>query len=554
MHALHNLTPLPTPDEIRRWDEESMRLGLPGFTLMENASRSALHVLRTIYAAPNASPSGSPNGSPPNALRGARVLLFMGGGNNGGDAACLARLLLDEGAHPLLLHIRPLRTSIGAAGQHLRLARACGVPTRLLSDRCRSVTCLPEAWRSPHIIVDGLLGTGFRGQLREDMRSLTAFINILEQRTPAPFVLALDVPSGLDSLSGLAHKDSVRASATVSFAAAKPGLMLPEARPFTGQLYVTSIGIPQRVRDAVPPSYRVLDARCAALLPSPTLASYKNAYGHVLVLGGSPGLTGAPHLAALAALRSGAGLVTAAAPAALSAEVKGGLPDIMALPLASPKNDAAWPTTLPENLVHMLPSMVALVVGPGMGRSDAAAAFLRALLAHEQRPPTVLDADALNLLAEHPDMLSLLKATDILTPHPGEAGRLLQQPAAAVQRARQHALHRLMELAPACWILKGAGTLVGQRKAPVLLSPYDVPTLAVGGSGDVLAGCAVALLASTGNALHAALLAVAAHVRAGFILLEHFPRRGNLASDIAHTLPAALNTLHLLPEICHVDH
>lgn len=539
MPTLHSLTPLPTPDEMRRWDQESMHLGLPGFALMETASQTALQVLRKTYVS----------------LREARVLLFMGGGNNGGDAACLARLLLDGGAHPLLLHIRPLRSYTGAAGQHLRLARACGVPTRLLSDSCRSTMCLPESWRTPHIIVDGLLGTGFRGNLREDVRSLTAFINALHQRSPALFIFALDVPSGLDSLTGQAHKDTVRASATVSFAAAKPGLALPEARPFIGQLFVTSIGIPQRVRDAVPPSYRLLDSRCAALLPSPTLASYKNAYGHVLVLGGSPGLTGAAHLAALAALRSGAGLVTAAAPAALAVEVKGGLPDIMTLPLASPnEGSGAWPSTLPENLTRLLPNMAALVVGPGMGRSGAAADFLRALLAHEQRPPAVLDADALTLLAEHSDMLPLLHPTDILTPHPGEAGRLLQQPAVAVQRDRQHCLHRLMELTPACWVLKGAGTLVGQRDAPVLLCPYDVPALAVGGSGDVLAGCAGSLLARTSPSLHAALLAVAAHVRAGFILTERFPQRGNLASDIAHALPAALSSLHTLPEICHAAH
>lgn len=557
MQSFQFLAPLPSPEEMRQWDMEALRLGLPVFTLMENASRSALQVLRKVYGP----------------LHNTRVVLFMGGGNNGGDAACLARLLLDEGAFPLLLHTRPVRASTGAAGQHLRLARACGVPTRLLSERCRTVSCLLEPWRSPHIIVDGLLGTGFRGKLREDMRSLTAFINVLGQNTPAPYIFSLDVPSGLDALTGQAQKDTVQASATVSFAAAKPGLVLPEARLFTGHLFVCDIGIPQRVREAVLPSFRLIDKRCASLLPALLPAAYKNAFGHILVLGGSLGLTGAPHLAALAALRSGAGLVTAGTPSALATEVKGGLADIMILPLSAPAELSAssapttptassapttpaafaWPRELPEDLARLLPSVAALVIGPGMGRSESAADFLRIVLATAQRPPAVLDADALVILADHPDMFEFLTSADVLTPHPGEAGRLLRQPAAAVQRDRQHCLHRLMELAPACWVLKGAGTLIGQRGMPVLVSPYDIPTLAVGGSGDVLAGCTAALMARTSSSLHAALLAVAVHVRAGSLLLANFPQRGNLASDIAHTLPAALSSLQQLPEIYHVE-
>lgn len=584
MQSFQLLAPLPSPEEMRQWDMEALRLGLPVFTLMENASRSALQVLRKVYGP----------------LHNTRVVLFMGGGNNGGDAACLARLLLDEGAFPLLLHTRPVRASTGAAGQHLRLARACGVPTRLLSERCRTVSCLLEPWRSPHIIVDGLLGTGFRGKLREDMRSLIAFINVLGQNTPAPYIFSLDVPSGLDALTGQAQKDTVQASATVSFAAAKPGLVLPEARLFTGHLFVCDIGIPQRVREAVLPSFRLIDKRCASLLPALLPAAYKNAFGHILVLGGSLGLTGAPHLAALAALRSGAGLVTAGTPSALAAEVKGGLADIMILPLSAPAGLTAssapttptassepttptassapttptapsapttptapsapttpaafaWPRDLPEDLARLLPSVAALVIGPGMGRSESAADFLRIVLATAQRPPAVLDADALVILADHPDMFEFLTSADVLTPHPGEAGRLLRQPAAAVQRDRQHCLHRLMELAPACWVLKGAGTLIGQRGMPVLVSPYDIPTLAVGGSGDVLAGCTAALMARTSSSLHAALLAVAVHARAGYLLLANFPQRGNLASDIAHTLPAALSSLQQLPEIYHVE-
>ena len=554
MHFLHSLAPLPTPEEMRQWDQEAIKFGLPAFTLMENAGCSAVLALRREYGR----------------LHGTRVLLFMGSGNNGGDAACVARLLLDEGAQPLLLHTRPVRAYTGAAGQHLRLARACGVPTRLVTRRGQAaqprltdLASLAGAWHTAPIVVDGLLGTGFRGVLRDDMAALTSFINMLAQAPHRPFVLALDVPSGLDALTGEACAHTVRATATVSFAAAKPGLVLAGAHPFTGKLLSRSIGIPHKVQEAIPPSFRLLNGHCAALLPTPPPAAHKNAFGHVLVLGGSPGLTGAPHLTALAALRSGAGLVTVGAPAGLLPEIKSGMADIMALPLpsspSSPDNAERWPKTLPHELLHRLPTLNTLAIGPGMGRSPEAAQFLRALLAAKERPPAVLDADALNILSEHPDMLPLLRPEDVLTPHPGEAARLLNMPTSEVQRDRQRSLPQLMQLASACWVLKGAGTLIGHRGSPICICPYDIPTLAVGGSGDVLAGCMAALLGqssrqgSEGYPLRAVLTAVAAHARAGYILMESFPRRGNTATDIAHSLPAALASLHALPEVCHHD-
>ena len=535
--VLKTLLPLPAPAEMRRWDQGAVALGLPEFSLMENAARAALGLLREMCGP----------------LRHKQVLLFMGSGNNGGDAACLARHLLDAEAQPLLLHLRAKQDypEDSAAGQHLRLAAACGVPLRHLPAQDSSPPAdlwqhLPQA----HILVDGLLGTGFEGQVRESLRLLTAHINERARSAAAPLVLALDVPSGLNALSGQASPDTVRAQATVCFAAAKPGLVLPEARPYTGQIVVRGIGIPQSVQTRNPAGFHLLDGHCAALLPPLPPVSYKNAFGHVLVVGGSPGLTGAAHLTALAALRSGAGLVSVATAGDLCTEVKGGLADIMTVPLGQ---GTQWPAHMPPALALALRKASALVVGPGMGRSPEAASLLQALLAETERPPALLDADALNILAEHPRLLALLQANDILTPHPGEAARLLGMSSAQVQEDRVQALRRLTALAPCVWVLKGAGTLVARSGSPLGISPYDVPTLAVAGSGDVLAGCAAALLGQQREALPAALLAVATHIRAGYILYDTHPLRGNLASDIAHALPAALASLAQLPEICRVD-
>ena len=513
---------------------------------MENAARAALDVLR-VYRPE---------------LTGLRIWLLMGSGNNGGDAACLARHLLDAGAEPLVLHTRPLSACKGACGRHVRIARAAGVTF----ERCR-----PAFFRGtslPHIIIDGLLGTGFSGTLRPDALELVRTVNALPNQ---PFVLALDIPSGLDGRTGLAMPEAIRASATVSFAAAKPGLVLPHARPWTGALHVRAIGIPLAVQRTAPCSFYALDGRSLSPLAQILPDGFKNSYGHVLIIGGAPGLGGAAHLAARAALRAGAGLITATAPDAGIADIKNGWPEIMTLPLGELQRE--WPVALPEELIELVTRCAALVVGPGMGRGNDAADFIDALLRLSHRPPTVFDADALVLLAGRPDLLERIGEHDVLTPHPGEAAALLGCTAAEIQADRQGSLARLCDMCRGVVVLKGAASLVGQAQAPTLLCPYDVPQLAVGGSGDVLAGCTGGLLArmlpamriqdktvvphatikqhsNTAKILEAEILqpahmlagqAVALHALAGKSLAEQWPLRGNTPSAVADALPHALS-------------
>lgn len=528
--------PLPLPAEMRQWDAEAIALGLPEELLMENAARTAFDVLREYQPR----------------LTGLRVWLLMGSGNNGGDAACLARHLLDAGAEPLVLHTRPLAGCKGACGKHVRIAKAAGVTF----ERCRPAVF--QKAKLPHILVDGLLGTGFSGQLRPDALELVRTVNTMQNR---PFVLALDIPSGLDGRTGLPMPEAVRATATVSFAAAKPGLALPEARPWTGALHVRSIGIPLAARRKAPCSFYAADGHCLPPLAAVLPGGFKNSYGHVLVVGGAPGLGGAAHLAARAALRAGAGLVTAAAPGAGIADIKNGWPEIMTLPLG--EGERQWPARLPQNFTELAQHCAALVVGPGMGRGQDAAAFIEAFMELPHRPPTVFDADALVLLAGRQDLLDRITADDILTPHPGEAATMLGSSAADVQADRQDALERLRALCRGVIILKGAASLIGQAGAPTLLCPYDVPQLAVGGSGDVLAGCTGGLLArmlpSRQTAKEQAQLhnntanhtltpshmlagqAAALHALAGKNLAGQWPLRGNTPSEVADALPQTLS-------------
>lgn len=508
--------PVTTPEEMRQWDAAAVRFGLPEMLLMENAAREALAVLQETAN-----------------LAGRRVWLFMGGGSNGGDAACLSRHLLDAGAMPLLIHTKPLGAYKGVTAAHLRLARRCGVSCVQAEKWLKAAMTLSDHIDrdTPNVVVDGLLGTGFSGRLRPLEESLVNAINALAVHA---HVLALDIPSGLCAMRGIPCPDAVRAHMTVSFEAAKPGLLLPEAAAFVGELRVRPIGIPALARAAQPSSFCVLDERWRESLPEVQGMTHKGKAGHVLVVGGSRHYPGAAHLAAKGAARTGAGLVSVAAPAYMVEAVRGNDPCLM--PRALP--DGEWNILHADALQPLMEDCRSLALGSGLGRTAGTTAMVVSLLSCT-RPAAVIDADALV-----PEMLPHVTASDVLTPHPGEAARLLGCSIPEVQADRFAALAGLVRLAPAVWVLKGEGTLVGQKGRATAIFPFRVPQLAVGGSGDVLSGCCAALLAwglAQGlPAYSAACLAVRLHVEAGLLLAASFPRRGNTALDIAEILPLAL--------------
>lgn len=524
---------LPTPREMAAWDRCAIEdYGARNEMLMENASREALRVLAEEFGE----------------LEGARALLLAGPGNNGGDAFALARHLYDRGVETLVLHAKPQARYTGAAGYHLRLARRVGVETRYVRTPNRARL---GDFSAPEILVDGLLGTGFSGELRPDMQAWIEFANALGQ---SAFVLALDIPSGLDGLRGVPCPIAARADATVAFEAAKLGLVLPSAAPFVGELRPRPIGLPRRVREERPARFRLIEPGIVAELPPLSSMAHKGAAGHVLLVGGSEGLTGAPQLAALGALRAGAGLVTVACPAGLATEIKGANPEIMTLPLGQGRH---WRPEMAAPLAAALDRFDALVFGPGLGRATETGAFAQTLL-QTKRPPAVLDADALYWLSRRPELLGLLTPTDVLTPHPGEMTRLLAatgdthgklvvtDPYERLETAERFSASRSGVL-----ILKGAYSVIAQAGAPTSLSPFATPSLAVGGSGDVLAGLTGALLGRGLSPLLAACLAVYWHGCAGELLDHAYPNRGNLAREIAHLLPQAL--AHGQEELLHAN-
>ncbi|SIN75995.1 bifunctional ADP-dependent NAD(P)H-hydrate dehydratase/NAD(P)H-hydrate epimerase [Halodesulfovibrio marinisediminis] len=507
--------PLPTPAEMNSWDTQAITtFGIREEILMENASREALHVLLEL--------TGS--------VTGKRVLAFMGSGNNGGDAAATARHLHNLGAEVLLLHTKPVRAYNKTSGYHFKLARTIGTPYALLTSKNASRLLSAE---QPDIIIDGLLGTGLRGTLSSDKKSLIEHINRLGQKA---FVFALDIPSGLNGTLGTVDPVAVRANATVTFEAAKCGLVMPEARQWIGDLYTRSIGIPTQVQDTHSASYYGMTDDVLRLRKPQSEAMHKGSAGKVLIIGGSKGLTGAPHLSALGAMRSGAGYATVASPALLTQEIKAGQSGILTLELGISNE---WPIHVPEVLIQEIQNSDSLIIGPGMGRSKEAANFLRKLITRH-RPPTVFDADALYHLAKDENLIQSLSDSDILTPHPGEMARLSRKTISEIQADRLTAATILNDTFNGVVVLKGAASCIAQQGRPTVISPFCTPTLAVAGSGDVLSGIIGTHLAQGVPVREAACLGVYEHGLAGEFLENDFPHRGNLPQEIAHALPKAI--------------
>ncbi len=547
---------LASAEEMRVWDERAQKdFGIPVSLLMENAAREALHVIMELFDRSCGCSCGCSD-DPRNGadkLRDKRILLFAGPGNNGGDAIALARNLKDAGCRVLLVHTKPLSNLKGASAEHMRMARKAGVsfmPARRWLDSANRRLPWPDPTESdcaceeipcPDMMVDGLLGTGFTAPLDEMMIALVEKINRLRCLAP---VIALDSPTGLDK-DGLPAPVAVMAHHTIAFQTSKMRLLLPAAVQYVGQAHVRSVGIPAALQESAPTSTRLLEPGCLDALPRLDPSLHKAKAGRVLVIGGSQGLTGAPILAALGALRGGAGLVTIACPAGLALEIKAGNPDIMTLPVGT---GTEWDARFMPILLAHARNCDAIVLGPGMGRSAGAVMMVRAFLQHTQdvpaaRAPAVIDADAIFALAVGENPLALPTSADILTPHPLEMARLLEGKAEAnadaVLNDRAGALTAFTKICKSAVNLKGACSLITQAGHAIHVSPFVAPCLAVGGSGDVLSGLMAALLAQRVPPLAAAALGVYWHGNAGVMLEEEFPQRGNTARDIANILPHA---------------
>ena len=491
--------PLPvalyTAAQVRALDAHAIEvLGVPAYTLMKRAGEAALRHLRSRWPTAH------------------RIVVVCGGGNNGGDGYVLARFARAAGLTVSVLAAVPPARLEGDARRAYEDCAASGIGV----DPFRS-----EALGDSDVVVDALLGTGLRSLVRDDSLAVIEAINT----APSP-VLALDVPSGLDADTGTPLGAAVRADCTVTFVGLKTGLFIGDGPEHAGTVYFDDLEVPAPPDPRFRPRLeRITEAEILRALPRRSRAAHKGDFGRVLIIGGGPGMPGATRLAGEAALRVGAGLVTVAVAPENVAAIAAGRPELICLPIERA-----------EQLAGPLERADVVAVGPGLGLTDWSRALWRAALACGK--PLVLDADALNLLAE--GEATGMHADWILTPHPGEAGRLLDLPTDEVQRDRLAALDQLVERFGGIVVLKGAGTLVGGADLTPGLCERGNPGMATAGMGDVLTGAIAGILGQCCDAWVAARAGVLVHAMAGDALART-GERGLLASDVARELRTCVN-------------
>ena len=492
-----------TAAEMREVDRRTSELGVPGLVLMENAGQRVVEVLAHAYAP----------------LREQRIIVMCGKGNNGGDGLVVARQLYTR-FHPRALHVvlagDPGEME-GDAAANYRMLGAVGCPVSFE---------LTAEMETATLIVDALLGTGIHGAAKGRALELIRAIN---DRFPLADVVSVDLPSGLDSDSGVPPGETVHASHTVTFTAPKLCHVLSPACELSGHLHVAAIGSPRELYEQDAAIYLSLSepGLFAHLFRPRVRDSNKGLYGHALVIGGSRGKSGAAAMAGIGALRAGAGLVTVASTEAALGSIAAHAPEIMTELLAF--DDPARARILERKNV--------VAIGPGLGQDPQTVQFVRGMV--EQTPlPMVVDADGLNALAGHP---TRYRWPRIFTPHPGEMSRLNGRTIAEIQADRIGTARAFATERDVYLVLKGNRSVAAAPDGRVWINPTGSPAMATGGTGDVLTGLIAGLVAQFPDQIDTALLAaVYLHGRCGELGAAKLGEKSLIATDLFEYLPEAM--------------
>lgn len=504
-----------TAEQMRELDRRAMEeRGLPGLTLMENAGRG---VAEAAYRLTEITPDRP-------------IVVLCGRGNNSGDGFVAARHLADMG-RTVEVFLAARREEIsGDARESLLRLEGAGLTVRELEDHQPAA----RAWTHAALIVDALLGTGVSGRVRGLVGELIEAIN--DSGRP---VLAVDVPSGLDADTGEPLGMAVRARETVTMGLPKIGLFLHPGVDYSGRVTVADIGLPpDLIADS--PAAGDLGGQewVRMLLPDRPRSAHKGDFGKVLVIAGSVGMTGAACLCAEAALRVGAGLVTVGCPASLNDILEVKLTEVMTIPLPE-TYERSLDTRALALILEQAEEADVLAIGPGLSRQPETAMLVRRLVARVEKP-LVIDADGLNALAGAAALLESDHAPAVLTPHPGEMGRLMGIATEKVQARRAYYTEAAANRFRSVIILKGACSLIAEAGRPLVVNPTGNPGLASGGTGDVLAGMVAGLIAQGLSPFEAAVAATYLHGLAGDLAAQRVGEASLVASDVLAGLPQAI--------------
>ena len=491
--------------------------GIPGVALMETAGGAVARQVEAVLKD----------------VADKKICIFAGKGNNGGDGYVIARFLHGRGAKIKVFLVGKREEVSGDAKINLDILERMGIEVSEITNDARW-DLIAVAAGFADCLVDALLGTGFSGEIQGDMRQTVELIN-----RAGRLVVSVDIPSGVHADTGQIGGVAVRAAYTVTLELLKPGLLLYPGAEFAGQVMLETLGIPAGAVEEEALRYSLITVEMIRrMLPKRNPDSHKGTFGRVAVLAGSAGLSGAAALASTGALRTGAGRITLAAPAGIQAILATKLTEVMTRGLPeTPTGGLAFAALTEVKQLTALSDV--LLAGPGLGTQAETQELIRELI-REAAIPLVLDADALNALAGHVEILSSTAAVPVLTPHPGEMARLTGLTVADIQRDRLGVAQQAAEKWKSIVVLKGARTIVAMPDGAVFVNLTGNAGMASGGTGDVLAGVIASLVAQGVSGQEAAVCGVYLHGLAGDIVAQN-GMTGLTAGDVAAALPAALH-------------
>ena len=503
-----------TSQQIKNIDRRAIKdFGIPGTVLMENAAAAVMTAMEKYF----------------DGLEGVKVGILCGKGNNGGDGLALARRLRIGGVPVRVALLASFAAIKGEAKVNLSILRKMDVEimqnasTRSLADII--------AWSD--ILVDALIGVGLSSPLKGTYAQAVEMINI----SGVP-VVAVDIPTGIDADTGAVMGAAVKADLTVTMAFLKRGLVLYPGAGYAGTVRIADIGIPSEVAEKEHLSVSLLNKDAVwGVISSRSPDAHKGEFGHLMVVAGSPGKSGAAIMAAKGALRAGAGLVSVATPHSLAPIIQAQVAEAMCVPSAE-SIEGTLGIGSEEELLKALATKSACAIGPGLSTHYETVQAVRNLIQH-LTIPTVIDADGLNSLVGFTDILKRIKAPVVLTPHPGEMGRLVGISSHDVQKDRIAIASEFARKYNVTVVLKGAGTVIATPRGWVFINSTGNPGMASGGTGDVLTGMIGSLLAQGYTTYQAACLGVYLHGLAGDLAAREKGEASMIAGDVIEKIPQA---------------
>lgn len=494
-HYMQSSNLLYTTEQIRQLEQAAVKQGITGDIMMQKAGTAVLQVITKHW--PNAS----------------SIIVFCGAGNNGGDGYIVACEAAKKGLNVEVRHLEELSKLKNEALHAMQACKKQGVIIKSF-DVSESLTA--------DVFVDALLGIGLKGQVKQSYTKAIDYLN-----NSIADIIAVDIPSGINADTGAVLGNAVIANCTVTFIGIKQGLLTGYAPDYCGDLICNNLDIPQQLFTQVKHNAEIiaLDDYENNFIPR-MLTANKGDFGHVLVIGGDLGMSGAPHMTACGALRVGAGMLTVATRPEHATVLNIAQPEIMCHGIKTAKE-----------LITLIKKVSVIAIGPGLGQSAWSELVLKTTLKHAANKPLVIDADALNLLAKTPSSQN----NWILTPHPGEAARLLKTDTKTICDDRFAAIANIQKKYGGICVLKGAGSLIYDGENPVKICTAGNPGMASGGMGDILTGIIAGLVAQNLPLEIAAECGVCLHAEAADIAADACGERGLLATDLLPYLQKLVN-------------